>query len=406
MSDSEEHEQPVRKIRLHHPKQESGREPSRPSPFSWLSPVATRRREKSVEGLLYGCAVAEALAQAHNGLPPRVGLKLYGRNPLEYRYQPGVGITSHRTHALIITTQAMLESRTDKDRFANSLRKRISWYQRSFPVRHVQSFFSSIVRKCRNVSYENSLELGFGDDPMVRSLILAVGLQGGMNNFSRWLEKSVDVTHGDFRVLHAATLTAYAAQIAQLHEGDTLDPFKTLGMLIDATDEPDLLDQLRELESHLRNHRSVAFVAKQFGWGNGVPADVMAVSLLGIYSWLRHPTSYRNAVERAVLLGGSCSAVAVLAGSLAGITLGRNRIPRHWTKDVSFFPYDKAWREQLIERVKDWPHGVEDIQEARGLPSQYLGQIARNTWRSVFRLIHAAIRLPVKSVAFSLRKKG
>jgi hypothetical protein len=96
----------------------------------------------------------------------------------------------------------------------------------------------------------------------------------------------------------------------------------------------------------------------------------------------------------------------VLAGSLAGITLGKNRIPRHWTKTVSFFPYEKAWREHLIERVKDWPHGVEDIQEARGLPSQYLGQIARNTWRAMFRLIHAAIRLPVRSVAFSLRKKG
>jgi ADP-ribosylglycohydrolase len=391
---------------MHHPKKDSGREPSRPSPYPWLSPVATRLRERSVEGLLFGCAVAEALAQAHNGLRPRVGLKLYGRNPLEYRFQPGVGLTSHRTHALLITTQALLESRTDKDRFANSLRKRISWYQRSFPIRHVQSFFSSAVRKFRNVSYDNSLELGFGDDPLVRSLILAVGLQGGMNNFSNWLEKSVEVTHGDFRVLHAATLTAYAAQIAQLHEDDALDPIKTLGMLIDATDEPELLNHLRDLDSHLRSRRSIAFVAKQFGWGNGVPADVLAVSILGIYSWLRHPISYRNAVERAVLLGGSCSAVAVLAGSLAGITLGKNRIPRHWTKTVSFFPYDKAWREQLIERVKDWPHGVEDIQEARGLPSQYLGQIARNSWRSLFRLIHAAMRLPVRSVAFSLRKKG
>ena len=390
---------------MHHPKKDSEREPSLPSPYPWLSPVATRLREKSVEGLLYGCAVAEALAQAHDGLRPRVGLKLYGRNPLEFRLQPGVGLTSHRTHALLITTQAMLESRTDKDRFANSLRKRISWYQRSFPVRHVQSFFSNFVRKCRNVSDENSLELGFGNDPLVRSLILAVGLQGGMNNFSRWLEKSVEVTHGDFRVLHVATLTAYAAQIAQLHEDDALDPIKTLGMLIDATDDPELLDQLRGLESHLRSRRSVAFVAKQFGWGDGVPADAMAVSILGVYSWLRHPTSYRNAVERAVLLGGSCSAVAVLAGSLAGITLGKDRIPRHWTKSVSFFPYDKAWLEQLIERVKDWPHGVEDIQEARGLPSQYLGQIARNTWVSLFGLIHAAIRLPVKSVAFILRKK-
>jgi len=390
---------------MHPPKKSSGREPSRPSPYPWLSPVATRLRERSVEGLLFGCAVAEALAQAHDGLRPRVGLKLYGRNPLEYRFQPGVGLTSHRTHALLITTQALLESRTDKDRFENSLRKRISWYQRSFPFKHIQSSFSSVIRSSRSVSYDNSLDLGFGDDPLVRSLILAVGLQGGMNNFSHWLEKSVEVTHGDFRVLHAATLTAYAAQIAQLHEDDALDPIKTIGMLIDATEEPELLDHLRGIESHLRSRRSVAFVARQFGWSDGVPADVMAVSILGVYSWLRHPTSYRNAVERAVLLGGSCSAVAVLAGSLAGITLGKNRIPRHWTKGVSFFPYDKAWREQLIERVKDWPHGVEDIQEARGLPSQYLGQIARNTWISLFGLIHAAIRLPVKSVAFSLRKK-
>ena len=111
---------------MYHPKKDSGREPSKPSPYPWLSPVATRLRERSVEGLLFGCAVAESLAQAHNGLKPRVGLKLYGRNPLEYRFQPGVGLTSHRTHALLITTQALLESRTDKDRFANSLAEAMS----------------------------------------------------------------------------------------------------------------------------------------------------------------------------------------------------------------------------------------------------------------------------------------
>lgn len=404
MNNSEEQEKAVRKIRIHHPKLQSGSEPSRPSPYPWLAPVATRLREKSVEGLLFGCAVAEALAQTHSGLHPRVGLKLYGRNPLEFRFQPGVGITSHRTHALLITTQALLESRTDKDRFAASLRRRITWYQRSFPIKHLTTHIRRLLFRFRNISYGNSIGLGFGDDPLIRSMILAVGLQGGMNNFSRWQEKSVEVTHGDVRVLRAATLTAFAAQIAQLQEDAMLDPQKTIEKLIRATDEPELLRMLSSLELYLRCKRSVAYVAKQFGWRDGIPADVTAVSIMGIYSWLRHPTSYRNAVERSVLLGGSCSAVAVLAGSLAGITLGKSRIPRNWTKGVSFFPYDKSWREHLIERVKDWPHGVEDIQNARGLPSLVFGQIARNCWRSVFRVIHGVMRLPVRFVTFSLRK--
>jgi len=107
-------------LRLSHRQSVDGQKSTRSSPMAWNIAVPTHQREKVTEGLLMGCAVAEALSLARNGVHPRVGLKLFGRNPLHFQFQPGIGVTSHRTHALLMTFQAMLQSKTDPKIFSSS----------------------------------------------------------------------------------------------------------------------------------------------------------------------------------------------------------------------------------------------------------------------------------------------
>ncbi len=393
-----------RGLRLTHTGTVSGQKPNKFSPVPWSIVVPTQRRERATEGLLMGCAVAEALSLARNGIHPRVGLKLFGRNPLQYQFRPAVGVTSHRTHALLMTFQAMLQSKTDPKIFAGNLKKRIAWYQRSFPFRHTYIHVWRIVSRIRKKQVDDSMTFGLADDPLVRSLVMSIMLQGCVESATSWFQICVNVTHADIRVLHASMLVGYAAQLAQMVDQQNVDSAEILNRLVAVTDEPKLKSMLLKLgESLSRNHSMAAF-AKQQGWNNGIPSDIYAATLVGIYAWLRHPKRFRNSVERTILLGGACSSAAVIAGSLSGISLGKKGIPNEWLKKVSTSPHTSKWREELIERVKDWPHGVDDIHQTKSLPSSSLGQISRNVAFSFFRMAHGLIRLPMRLTQFSVTK--
>ncbi len=391
-------------LRLSHRAHGNGPKPSRSSPVPWNIVVPTHRRERAMEGLLMGCAVAEALSLARNGIHPRTGLKLFGRNPLQFQFQPGIGVTGHRTHALLMTVQAMLQSKTNPKLFAPILKRKIAWYQRAFPVRHTFMHVRRLLEQTRSLNRDESLTVGLADDPLVRSLVLSVMLQGVADSASTWFQLSTSVSHPDSRALHASTLVGFAAQLAQMVEHQKIEPREITGRLIAVTDLPELKAMLAEVDTALSQHKSLAAFARQQGWSNGLPPDLFASAIAGIYAWLRHPTRFRNCVERVILLGGHCSGGAVIAGSLCGISLGMKGIPTEWLRKMTFYPHGSRWREQLIERVKDWPHGAEDIHKTLGLTSSIGGQLARNISFSTFRLIHGLIRFPMQLTQFSVKK--
>ena len=391
-------------LRLVHKQNVNGKKPTRSSPLPYNIVVPTQRRERATEGLLMGCAVAEALSLARNGIHPRVGLKLFGRNPLQFQFHPGKGVTSHRTHALLMTFQAMLQSKTDPNIFSANLSKRIAWYQRAFPFRHTFKHLSRLVNRVKQTQFDDSMTFGLADDPLVRSLAMSIMLQGCVVSTTTWFQMCVGVSHADSRVLHASMLVGFAAQLAQMVDQPSFESSEILSRLIAVTDEPKLRSMLFEMSDSLVQNKTLATFARQQGWGNGIPSDVFASSIIGIYAWLRHPKRYRNCVERTIMLGGDCSSAAVIAGSLSGITLGRNGIPPEWLRHLSLSPYSSQWREQLIERVKDWPHGVEDIHQTQALPSLILGQIRRNFSFSAFRMLHGLIRFPLQLTQFSVVK--
>ena len=382
-----------------------GKKSTRSSPLPYNIVVPTERRERATEGLLMGCAIAEALSLSRHGIHPRVGLKLFGRNPLQFQFQPGKGVTSHRTHALLMTFQAMLQSKTDPNIFSANLSKRIAWYQRVFSFRNTLIHLSRLASRVKPREFDDSMTFGLADDPLVRSLVTSLMLQGCVDSATTWFQLSVGVSHADPRVLHASMLVGYAAQLAQMVDQTSFDASDIIGRLITVTDEPKLRSILLEISDSLTKNKTIAAFARQQGWGNGIPSDVFASSIMGIYAWLRHPKRYRNCVERTIMLGGACSSAAVIAGSLSGITLGKRGIPPEWLRHFSLFPHTSQWREQLIERVKDWPHGAEDIHQTRALPSLILGQLGRNFSFSAFQMLHGLIRFPLQLTQFSVLKR-
>jgi ADP-ribosyl-[dinitrogen reductase] hydrolase len=363
-----------------------------PLKLSWQWVATSSRRERCFEGLLLGCAVGEALSVARNRLSKRRALRILGRTPLRYQFAAGRGIPADRTHALLMTVQAMLQSRADHRSFGRHLRKRVSWYRLGTPFRSIfRGFSPTTLSGSRTVSMPRQLAA----DPLIRAAAISLMIQGNQHA-NRWIETSTKQSSVDEVAHELAMLVANAIQIAQLSDSSetNITPIAALECLIAETESQRIKDLLIKLRTPLEKNKSIASTAKSFGWIDGVPSGMDAIAIMAIYAWLRHFSRLRLAIEHAVLLGGECSAVAALTGALSGATLGKRAIPPEWLDKLTFFPHDKTWRRNLVSRVKDWPHGVEDIQQANAQPSQLAGQVVRNFVFGCFSALHFLLRIP------------
>jgi ADP-ribosyl-[dinitrogen reductase] hydrolase len=377
-------------LRLAHPiAYEPAHNVPRSAAFSWLDTPTAIRREQTAEGMVLGCAVAEALSLPRNGLSRRKGIRLYGRE-LTFQFVPGHAVPGERTHALFATLQAMFRSRANFEEFGDQLSFRLAWYQRSSPFRYLKRIFGRMAR-----SHDSTpMSIGLGDDPLIRAVAVSLMIQGSQSA-QPWIEASTAVTHREERVAHASMLVACAAQIASLSPPNNgFNPAQALETLVGLVEETHLSELLMRLEPLLKRRAGISVAARDLGWKDGIPSDVYAIAVMGIYAWLRHYDRFRFAVERSALLGGECSGVATLAGALCGIHLERRGIPPSWIQALTLFPYDRAWRIALVNRIKDWPHGVEDIQSAHSQPSILAGQCLRSALLGLFRTIHKTMALP------------
>lgn len=364
-----------------------------PLELSWQWVAASSRRERCFEGMLLGCAVGEALAVARNRLSRRRAFRLLGRTPLRYQFAAGRGIPSDRTHGLLITVQAMLQSRADHRSFGRHLRNRINWYRLGMPFR---SLFRAITNFQAD-SEADAMPRELAADPLIRAAAISLMIQGNQHA-NRWIETSTKQSSLVEIAPELAMLVGNAIQIAQRADPSNLNvtPSAALECLIAETESQRVKNQLIKLRDPLAKNKSLSVTAATFGWIDGIPPKMDAIAIMAIYAWLRHFSRLRLAVEHTVLLGGESCAVAALTGALSGATLGKRAIPSEWLDNLTFFPHDKPWRKNLVSRVKDWPHGVEDIQQANAQPSQVTGQLVRNCVFGCFSALHFLLRIPAR----------
>ncbi|MCU0712310.1 MAG: ADP-ribosylglycohydrolase family protein [Pirellula sp.] len=358
--------------------------------LSWEQTAIAFQRERAAEGMILGAAIAESLAIPRNGVSKWTALRVFGRSPLGFQYVPGLAIPGENTHALLMTMQAIFQSRADHRIFGKSLKKRIGLYRTARVLGHAKDRLtnSGLLGGATKPDYG-----GVISNPLIRAAAVSLLVQGAAHARS-WLEQSNQCTANVELSAGPAMLIAQSMQIAQLYEADQLNGPMILQCLIDSSDYPALKSQLELLAGYVAKRYSVAKVAKRLGYSNGVPRKLDAIALLSVYAWVRHLNRFRLAVERASLLGGECASVAAIAGALSGASLGKKSIPPEWRKALRLYPYNREWIQNVILRVKDWPHGVEDIQAAHSEPSYPIGQLTRNVGIGCFQLVHTMIRIP------------
>jgi ADP-ribosyl-[dinitrogen reductase] hydrolase len=361
---------------------------------SWSQVTGSYRRERSIEGLLVGASVGDALGLCRKGLSRRAATSMFGRSALSYKLVPGLGLVSDDTHRMLMTLQAMLRSKSQLENFRNNLATRLRWYLLTGPVTSGIATQLAALRLWMGVSPELSGVSSSGNGPLISALALATVLQGTGHSVERWVTASTKLTHKSPEVTEAAILIAHAAHMALMVPKREFDSRLVMEDLIALTQETSLNKMLVSLKEPLALGFSVNRAAKRIGFGKGIPRSASATSVMSVYAWLRHPDNYRTAVTAAVRAGGDTDSVGALVGGLSGVRLGADSIPSRWAKQVSTWPQNRRWMDRLTGRLTDWPHGSEDLHAAPALPTYPVRQLLRSVGLAFGVVLGTVLRAP------------
>lgn len=168
----------------------------------------------------------------------------------------------------------------------------------------------------------------FGNGAAMRVAPVGLLYHDRLEELRRVAELSAAVTHGHFLGREGAAIQAYAVALAVRAKPGDLDRDKFLRSLADfvhpeAQEFREKLAFIGELlAKDPRREEVVRLLGNDVRAAYSVPA--------AIYSFLRFPESFEEAVVYAVGLGGDTDTIGAMTGAIAGAYHGRAGIPVRW----------------------------------------------------------------------------
>lgn len=342
--------------------------------------ISSIDRRKSIEGLLFGIAVGDALGLAYEGLSRRQILRRLRRRPPRYALLGNRGYGSDEIQMAGMTGQAILRSVCKSENFLDSLAWSFRWWFVGLPFGIGLGTAKACIKLWLGFNPENSGSRSAGNGPAVRALVIGAALNGTdvESRIERWSQLSSMLTHRAPAAVTGSILLAQAASIAIVEEVNSTNRLSILDRLIEQTRTEELESLLTQLRPCLEANLGPARVAKRFGWKKGISGYMPHTVTMAIYCWLRYHDNFEKGVHSAIRLGGDTDSVAAITGGLIGISAQVDAIPDELLANYRDWPADLKWHEHLATRLTEWPHGEEDILSAPAEPFFWPGQIVRN----------------------------
>jgi poly(ADP-ribose) glycohydrolase ARH3 len=161
--------------------------------------------------------------------------------------------------------------------------------------------------------------------------------------------QSSQITHAHELGKEGAALQAYAVALATAADPSSpLPRDEFLAKLYDLMRHPTFKEKAKRMRE-LWGEKDKSKIVAELGHGieafNSVPA--------AIYSFLRHPDSFEEAVAYAISLGGDTDTIGAMAGAISGAYLGIEAIPAEWQIKLENQEYITELAERLW-RIKAW----------------------------------------------------
>lgn len=364
--------------------------------------ISSIHRRKSIEGLLFGIAIGDALGLAYEGLSRRQILRRLGRRPPRYALLRNRGYGSDEIQMAGMTGQGILRSVCKSENFLDSLAWSFRWWFVGLPLGIGFGTAKACIKLWLGFNPEKSGSRSAGNGPAVRSLVLGATLIGTdvESRIERWCQLSAMLTHRAPQATSGAILLGQAAAIAMMDPLNSEKRLSVLEQLIELSRHDEITELLKKLKPCLEANMGPARVARRLGWAKGISGYMPHSLTMAIYCWLRYHDDFEKAVYSAVRLGGDTDSVAAIAGGLVGLSARVDSIPDQLIANYRDWPADLTWHEQLASRLTEWPHGEEDILSAPAEPFFWPGQIIRNMLLIPVVICHVLARMLYRFIGY------
>lgn len=342
---------------------------------------------------MLGMAVGDALGLPLEGLAPDKVHRLLSRNGLGHRFLPGRGMVSDDTEHLLMTAQALLESRGDPALFARSLARRLKWWLAGLPAGIGLGTLRALVRLWLGFSPNRSGVFTAGNGPAMRSPIIGALFGDNPQRMEELVLASTTITHTDPKATCGATVIARCACMAVGLDAGGADREAILATVISGLDDPQLTSLLESIPPHLQDGSSVETFARDLGIVSrryrGVSGYMYHTVPVVVYAWLRHLGDFEATLSDVIAAGGDTDTTGGIAGSLAGAVVGETGIPQRWLDGICEWPRSTAWMRSLADRTVMAARG----EEVGPLPLFWPGLIPRNLFFMAVVLGHGFRRM-------------
>jgi ADP-ribosylglycohydrolase len=190
-----------------------------------------------------------------------------------------------------------------------------------------------------------------GNGPAMRAPVIGAYFSTDTEKLTEFVRVSTLITHSDPKAFEGALAVALCASYAVNHRVNDVETNWLLAQVADNLEDKELIDLLGNINTQLTDGATVADFAASLGLEKGVSGYIYHTVPVAIFAWLRHPDSFRDAVESVILLGGDTDTTGAIVGALAGATLGASSIPVEWLDKVFEWPRSVRWMRRLAESL-------------------------------------------------------
>ncbi|MCW1923566.1 ADP-ribosylglycohydrolase family protein [Luteolibacter arcticus] len=334
-------------------------------------------KEDAISQCLLGGALGDALGLPAEGLHAKRIARMW-RGSWRHRFLFGKGMVSDDTEHAVMTALSLAKQGEDPDAFTKDLARRLRWWFAGIPAGIGMATARSAIRLWCGISPSRSGVWSGGNGPLMRAPVIGVHFADDVERRATFVNASTRITHTDPRASEAARMIAEAASMAA---NGTPNPAIILDALEKHIESDEMKIRFPLLLSALTDGIEVGAFADSFGrkpgFVSGFAPDTAAVAL---FAWLRHRGDFRATVTAVIAAGGDTDTVAFVAGSLAGIDVGKEGLPADW-----------------IAGLRDWPLSGKLLSRADALDHLHYPNwplsLARNGCFFFIVLAHAFRRL-------------
>jgi ADP-ribosyl-[dinitrogen reductase] hydrolase len=334
-------------------------------------------------------AVGDALGLPLENLSPRRGARLFP-NRDRYYFFFGRGMFSDDTEHAIFTSQALLTSGGQPNRFIKSLGWRFRWWLCGLPLGTGKATLKAALKLWLGWSPRNSGVWSAGNGPAMRAPIIGVCYGHQLDHMKELNRLSTRMTHTDPQAEQGSLLIAQAAYLASRSSNKSLDLESIRSGLTQVLfHEMDRWQALLEaIFISVQKKETPEDFALSQKLVRGVTGYILHTVPMALHAFLRYPDNYRNAVQSMICCGGDTDTTAAIVGALVGSRVGQSGIPDEWLQGLAEWPRSRRWIERLGERLAE-----ANGQPAKALKASVLGIIPRNLFFNALVLYHVFRRL-------------